>query len=117
MAPTLPGKMMRTPVALSRRGQFFFCFGMAVLLVACQVGGFREALPAAREIAGNPEEDVLLRKATIHLIGQLGVESDSALLSRCAEENLRLAQAADPARIALSDRLAGRAGPTLTPYE
>ena len=80
-------------------------------------GGFREALPAARQIAADPQEDVLLRKASIHLIGQLGVESDSALLSRCAEENLRLAQAADPARIALSDRLAVRAGPTLTPYE
>jgi hypothetical protein len=80
-------------------------------------GGFLEALPAARQIATDPQEDVLLRKASIHLIGQLGVEADTELLTRCAKENLRLAQAADPALISLSDRLAGRIGPTMTPYE
>lgn len=80
-------------------------------------GGFEEALPAARTIAANAEEDVLLRKASIHLIGQLGVAADRALLDRCTAENPRLAQATGPALEALSRRLAGVSGPKLIPYE
>jgi hypothetical protein len=80
-------------------------------------GGYPEALAAAREIAGNAEEPTTLRKACLYLIGQLGDANDRDLLNRCAMESIRLAQAANPAFEALLERIAGRAGPTLTPYQ
>lgn len=79
-------------------------------------GAYLDALTAARTIAADPEEDMMLRKAAIHLIGQLGSENDSALLTQCAAANPRLAQAAHPALERLSHRLEGRPEPNLTPY-
>jgi hypothetical protein len=79
-------------------------------------GGFQGALPAARAIASNPAEGALLRKSAIHLIGELGVETDIAVLTRCAKENNRLAQAAGPALVQLTSRVEGRPAPKLTPY-
>jgi len=80
-------------------------------------GGYIEALVAAREIAENSEESTTLRKACIHLIGQLGSAHDQDLLNRCAKENTRMAQAANPALEAILARVAGRAGPAPTPYQ
>jgi hypothetical protein len=79
-------------------------------------GGFVDALPAARTIASNPAEGALLRKSAIYLIGQLGVEADTALLARCATESTRLAQAAEPALAQLTGRIENRPAPKLTPY-
>ncbi len=79
-------------------------------------GGFQDALPAARAIAANPADGALLRKSAIYLIGQLGVETDTALLTRCAKENIRLAQAAEPALAQLIGRIENRPAPKLTPY-
>jgi hypothetical protein len=79
-------------------------------------GGYPDALPAARAIAADPSEDTMLRKAAIHLIGQLGNQNDSDLLVQCAAENNRLAQAARPAIERLSDRMEGRPEPKLIPY-
>ena len=80
-------------------------------------GGYPEALAAAREIAVNAEESTTLRKACLYLIGELGSAGDRDLLNRCAMESIRMAQAANPALEALLSRIAGRAGPTLTPYQ
>ncbi len=79
-------------------------------------GSYRESLPAARAIATDPAQDAMLRKAAIHLIGQLGDADDAALLGQCAAENPRIAQAARPAMERLSDRLEGRPAPQLIPY-
>ncbi len=83
---------------------------------AAAEGGFGEALPAARTIAADPAEGALLRKSAIYLIGQLGVETDTALLTRCAKESIRLAQAAEPALAELTARIENRPTPKLTPY-
>jgi hypothetical protein len=79
-------------------------------------GGYRQALPAARAIAANRAGDVMLRKAAINLIGQLGNGDDAALLRGCATENSRIAKAAAPALERLSKRLEGRPEPQLTLY-
>ena len=79
-------------------------------------GGFVDALPAARTIVSNPAEGALLRKSAIYLIGQLGVEADTALLTRCAKESTHLAQAAGPALAQLTGRIENRPAPKLTPY-
>lgn len=79
-------------------------------------GGYQDALPAARAIAADAAADTMLRKAAIHLIGQLGGPDDSDLLARCAAENNRLAQAARPAIERLAARVEGRREPKLIPY-
>ena len=79
-------------------------------------GAYQDALPAARAIAADTAEDMMLRKAAIHLIGQLGTETDFTFLAQCVAENNRLAQAARPAIDRLSHRLEGRPQPKLTPF-
>ena len=74
------------------------------------------ALGAARVLAADPSQPVLLRKAAIALIGQHGGENDLASLETYAGENFRLAQAADPARTAIRHRLANPDAPQPIPF-
>jgi hypothetical protein len=74
------------------------------------------ALAAARDLAADLSQPVLLRKAAIALIGQHGGENDLASLETYAGENFRLAQAADPARTAIRHRLANPDAPQPVPF-
>ncbi len=74
------------------------------------------ALAAARDLAADLSQPVLLRKAAIALIGQHGGENDIASLETYAGENFRLAQAADPARTAIQHRLANPDAPKPVPF-
>lgn len=64
----------------------------------------RHALATARNIAADSSQPILFRKAAIALMGKHGSENDLAALQAFAEENFRLAQAADPARTAIEHR-------------
>jgi hypothetical protein len=74
------------------------------------------ALPLARTLAPDDKQPMLVRKAAISCIGQHGGESDTSDLQKLAAENSRLAQAADPARQAIHQRLANPNAPALIPF-
>ncbi len=74
------------------------------------------ALESARDLAADLSQSVLLRKAAIALIGQHGGENDLASLETYAGENFRLAQAADPARTAIRQRLTNPDAPQPVPF-
>lgn len=74
------------------------------------------ALEAARFLAADPSQPVLLRKAAIALIGQHGSENDLARLEIYATENSRIAQAANPARAAIRHRLTNPDAPQPIPF-
>lgn len=78
-------------------------------------GDFPECLELCREIAGNREEHMLLRKAAMRLIGRHGSGEDETLLETSIRENPRLAQAAGPALASLRRRLAGKDEPVVEP--
>jgi hypothetical protein len=54
-------------------------------------------LELARTLATDLTQPVLVRKAAIACIGKHGSESDTAALQQLAQENFRIAQAAEPA--------------------
>lgn len=54
-------------------------------------------LSLARKLATDLAQPVQVRKAAIACIGQHGTESDTATLQQLAQENFRIAQAAEPA--------------------
>jgi hypothetical protein len=74
------------------------------------------ALEAARVLAADPSQPVLLRKASIALIGQHGSENDLARLEIYATENSRIAHAANPARAAIRHRLTNPDAPQPIPF-
>ena len=54
-------------------------------------------LELSRTLATDLTQPVMVRKAAIAVIGQHGSESDTATLKQLAQENFRIAQAAEPA--------------------
>lgn len=64
------------------------------------------SLPLARALSTRPDEHVMLRKAAIARIGEHGTVEDFPSLEILRQENSRLAQAAEPALLAIRDRLA-----------
>lgn len=74
------------------------------------------ALDLARSMARDATQPVLLRKASIALIGNHGGESDMAGLHKLSAESSRLAQAADPAAQAIHHRISHPNAPALIPF-
>ena len=64
------------------------------------------ALELARTLATDLTQPVMIRKASIACIGKYGTESDTASLKQLAKENFRIAQAAEPALAAITNRIA-----------
>ena len=75
-----------------------------------------EALPAARRLSTAANQPVLLRKAAIACIGRHGSESDFSDLEKLSAESTRLAQSADPARLAIQQRISRAAAPATIPF-
>lgn len=75
-----------------------------------------QALPTARQLAGDAAQHVLLRKAAIACIGRHGNEADFPVLEKLTQENSRLAQATDPALRAIRHRLTNPQTPALVPF-
>ncbi len=73
-------------------------------------------LPLARDLARNPSESVMLRKAAISQIGQHGDMQDVITLNTLAGESSRLAQAAEPALAEIRKRLSGKITAEPIPY-
>lgn len=76
----------------------------------------RHALATARTIAADSSHPILFSKAAIALMGKHGSENDLAALQAFAEENFRLAQAADPARTAIEHRSKNTDRPQPLPF-
>lgn len=74
------------------------------------------ALDAARLIAADPTEPVLLRKAAIARIGHDGTAYDLAALESLTTESARLCQASEPALLNLRKRLRDPSAPAPVPY-
>jgi hypothetical protein len=74
------------------------------------------ALALARDLASDATQPVLLRKASIALIGAHGSESDLTQLQKLSAESSRLAQAAEPALQTLRHRSANPHAPALIPF-
>jgi len=73
-------------------------------------------LVAARAIATDPAEPMLLRKAAIACLGRDGNASDVPTLETLKDGHFRLAQAAEPALVRLRTRIKGESSPPLLPY-
>jgi len=73
-------------------------------------------LVAARAIAADPAEPILLRKAAIACLGRDGNASDLTTLETLKDGHFRLAQAAEPALVRLKTRIEGESSPSLIPY-
>lgn len=86
-----------------------------VRLSALHAAGSR-ALPLAREMAMDITAPVILRKSAISCIGRYGDAGDFAHLENLSGENIRLAQAAEPALRRIRDRLANPEPPALIPF-
>jgi hypothetical protein len=69
------------------------------------------ALSLARKLAPDTSQPMVVRKASIALIGNYGAESDMADLNKLSAENFRLAQAAEPASQAIRQRNTKPDGP------
>jgi hypothetical protein len=74
------------------------------------------SLPLARTLATQAAEHVLLRKAAIALIGAHGTDEDFPSLETLRRESSRLAQAAEPALLAIRGRLANPDSPAPLPF-
>ena len=74
------------------------------------------ALSLSRDLASNPEEPVMLRKAAIARMGEDGGPEDLAQLESLTKESSRLAQAAQPAIESIRQRASGVKPVKLVPY-
>lgn len=74
------------------------------------------SLALARTLATRTEEHVMLRKAAIARIGELGTEADFPSLETLLRENSRIAQATEPALLAIRSRIANPDKPRPLPY-
>jgi len=74
------------------------------------------SLPLARTLATQSDEHVMLRKAAIARIGEHGTEADFPSLETLRRESSRLAQAAEPALLAIRHRLANPNAPAPLPF-
>ena len=72
-------------------------------------------LNLARSIAVDMSQPVILRKAALNLMGRHGGAEDLAALRQCGRESPRLAQATEPAAMALEERLVGKPQTALIP--
>ena len=71
------------------------------------------SLQLSRKLATDLEQSVHVRKAAIGWMGQYGSESDTEALQKLAQENFRIAQAANPALEAIRNRKNGKPTRTL----
>lgn len=75
-------------------------------LHACSDRQLTAVLDDARRIAADKGEVSILRKAAIHAIGRMGLESDLPLLAEISKESRHLAAATTPATTRISQRVA-----------
>lgn len=74
------------------------------------------SLPLARTLATDASSPVLLRKAAIAGIGRYGSKEDLVMLADLQAESSRIAQAANPARIAIQARFSNSSASAPVPY-
>lgn len=75
-----------------------------------------DTISLARDLAADRTQPIILRKASLALLGQHGTAADLPLLEQTAAESPRLAQAALPASEALAHRLEHPHRPAPVPY-